>query len=305
MDIFSRNTWSTNHIATKIPPPPNVIPENMLGDFTLNGNIPLLYLYFNEKRKDNPAVHNTSEIYEQIISAMNYRCFYYYGSEGNAFFDAAASYSMHGKEVSIWGLTGCNCEAFAVWSGAGKVFVVEYNKPICDHEKIVVYSYNEFISNAIKTDFAISYSSFEHDGLGRYGDPLSPDGDLYAMRKVWDSVKDDGILFLGLPLGRDCLVWNAHRIYGEIRLPMMLLGWKLLDVFSVYNGIPFNMPLGEYRIQCLMVLKKITHNFPQDEYLQQPQEQAKSLMHSSEIFNEINKFVYKYKYNCTSINTVE
>ncbi len=31
-------------------------------------------------------------------------------------------------------------------------------------------------------DMALSISSFDHDGLGRYGDPLDPVGDLKAMR---------------------------------------------------------------------------------------------------------------------------
>jgi hypothetical protein len=33
-------------------------------------------------------------------------------------------------------------------------------------------------------DVVLSISSFEHDGLGRYGDPLNPDGDLAAMRST-------------------------------------------------------------------------------------------------------------------------
>jgi Caenorhabditis protein of unknown function, DUF268 len=33
-------------------------------------------------------------------------------------------------------------------------------------------------------DAGFSISSFEHDGLGMYGDPLDPDGDLKAMRKM-------------------------------------------------------------------------------------------------------------------------
>ena len=35
-------------------------------------------------------------------------------------------------------------------------------------------------------DVALSISSFDHDGLGRYGDPLEPDNDLRAMRVATD-----------------------------------------------------------------------------------------------------------------------
>lgn len=38
-------------------------------------------------------------------------------------------------------------------------------------------------------DFAISYSSWEHDGLGRYGDPVDPWGDVKAMQRASCYVK--------------------------------------------------------------------------------------------------------------------
>ena len=44
-------------------------------------------------------------------------------------------------------------------------------------------------------------SSFDHDGLGRYGDPINPEGDLQAMQTVASVLRDDGILFLTVPIG--------------------------------------------------------------------------------------------------------
>lgn len=38
-------------------------------------------------------------------------------------------------------------------------------------------------------DFAVSYSSWEHDGLGRYGDPIDPWGDIKAMQRAACYVK--------------------------------------------------------------------------------------------------------------------
>jgi hypothetical protein len=38
-------------------------------------------------------------------------------------------------------------------------------------------------------DFAVSYSSWEHDGLGRYGDPVDPWGDVKAMQRASCYVK--------------------------------------------------------------------------------------------------------------------
>lgn len=54
----------------------------------------------------------------------------------------------------------------------------------------------------------------EHVGLGRYGDPLDPDGDLKAMRELQRVVAPSGSLLLVTPVGRPCIRFNAHRIYS-------------------------------------------------------------------------------------------
>ena len=115
-------------------------------------------------------------------------------------------------------------------------------------------NHEELAKSRIKTDVAISFSSFEHDGLGRYGDPLNPNGDLEAMQTARDFLKDDGFMFLGVPQGEDCLVWNAHRIYGEKRLPLLLKGWNTEATFEQES--PVGQPLGAYHIQPLMVLRR-------------------------------------------------
>lgn len=55
-----------------------------------------------------------------------------------------------------------------------------------------------------KTHFeaVISLSSFDHDGLGRYGDPINPDGDLEAMKTVRSVLNEQGLLFLTVPIGK-------------------------------------------------------------------------------------------------------
>lgn len=43
-------------------------------------------------------------------------------------------------------------------------------------------------------DFAFSFSSWEHDGLGRYGDPLDPWGDVKAFERASCSVKPGALM---------------------------------------------------------------------------------------------------------------
>ena len=48
-------------------------------------------------------------------------------------------------------------------------------------------------------DVVISYSSVEHDGLGRYNDPLNPSGDFAAMRELYDMTRPGGYLLVAVP----------------------------------------------------------------------------------------------------------
>ena len=83
-----------------------------------------------------------------------------------------------------------------------------------------------------KFDVVWSISSFEHDGLGRYGDPNLPDADLSAMRKLKGYVAPAGLMFLAVPVGQDTIFWNEGRVYGELRLPRLVEGWDLVGAYG-------------------------------------------------------------------------
>ncbi len=54
----------------------------------------------------------------------------------------------------------------------------------------------------------------EHVGLGRYGDPLDPNGDLKAMRELQRVLAPGGSLLFVVPVGVSRVCFNAHRIYS-------------------------------------------------------------------------------------------
>jgi len=54
----------------------------------------------------------------------------------------------------------------------------------------------------------------EHVGLGRYGDPLDPDGDLKATAELKRVLAPGGSLLFVIPVGRPKIAFNAHRIYS-------------------------------------------------------------------------------------------
>jgi SAM-dependent methyltransferase len=54
----------------------------------------------------------------------------------------------------------------------------------------------------------------EHVGLGRYGDPLDPEGDLKAVAELTRVLSPGGSLLFVVPVGRPKIAFNAHRIYS-------------------------------------------------------------------------------------------
>ena len=76
-------------------------------------------------------------------------------------------------------------------------------------------------------------------GLGRYGDPLDPDGDLAAMKEAYIKLKEGGSMLVAVPAGpSDEMIWYSSRIYGPLRLPLLCEGWEyhgLVDRTRVYG----------------------------------------------------------------------
>jgi len=54
----------------------------------------------------------------------------------------------------------------------------------------------------------------EHVGLGRYGDPLDPEGDVKAAEELGRVIAPSGSLLMVVPVGRPRVCFNAHRIYS-------------------------------------------------------------------------------------------
>ncbi|MGI0496387.1 DUF268 domain-containing protein [Arthrospira platensis CENA650] len=242
------------HASLPPSPPPKQIPTELKVDFTLGDRIPVIYTYFDNTRTS--PVHINMQAYHHAFEKLENGSFKYYGKTLDHLLNSLDKYSIFGKTVLIFGLAGINCDAISLWKGAKDVYVIDYNLPVSEHPQVHILSYEDYIKHNIQTDVAISISSFEHDGLGRYGDPINPNGDLEAMKLAKQLIKKDGLLFFSVPIGQDCIVWNAHRIYGKIRLPMMLEGWKIVDSFGFSEALIINQDLGRYQ-QPVFVLKNL------------------------------------------------
>jgi SAM-dependent methyltransferase len=54
----------------------------------------------------------------------------------------------------------------------------------------------------------------EHIGLGRYGDPVDPEGHLKAAAELVRVLAPGGRLLLGTPVGTERLCFDAHRVFA-------------------------------------------------------------------------------------------
>ena len=146
--------------------------------------------------------------------------------------------AINGKNAAVVGTERPWAEAMLLNLGARHVTTIEYRKlMIADNRVTTVTPYQmaERFSRgrAEWFDVVFTYSSLEHSGLGRYGDPLTPFGDLEATAQLWCMVRPGGLLILAVPESgnrRSCsLMWNGCRIYGTIRLQHLTANWRVLD----------------------------------------------------------------------------
>ncbi|KNC54651.1 uncharacterized protein AMSG_01504 [Thecamonas trahens ATCC 50062] len=130
--------------------------------------------------------------------------------------------------AAVFGSMSPWIEAELLALGLDAVTTVEYNTLNYRATSITTLTPDQLATNiadGTHTPFglAISLSSFDHDGLGRYGDPLSPSADLDIMAALADCIlAPHGVLVVSVPVGSDQLVWNMHRRYGPARLPSLL-----------------------------------------------------------------------------------
>lgn len=74
----------------------------------------------------------------------------------------------------------------------------------------------------------------EHIGLGRYGDPIDANGDLKAIAELKRVVKPGGSLLFVVPVGKEKIVFNAHRIYNANKIVELFSGFSLRN-FTLIN----------------------------------------------------------------------
>jgi len=73
------------------------------------------------------------------------------------------------------------------------------------------------------TDSISCLHAIEHFGLGRYGDPVDPDGHQKGLSNLVTMLEVGGTLYISFPIGRQNEIhFNAHRVFH----PQDILQWR-------------------------------------------------------------------------------
>ena len=107
-------------------------------------------------------------------------------------------------------------------------------------------NYNEHIPSSSVQSFS-SLHALEHFGLGRYGDSFSHDAYLSAISEIQRIVASGGDIIISVPVGRQRLVYNAHRVFSAATFADHFDKCKLVS-FSIVDDSNVFLPFVEMNI---------------------------------------------------------
>ena len=99
----------------------------------------------------------------------------------------------------------------------------------------------------------------EHIGLGRYGDPIDPDGDIKAITELKRVLAPGGSLLFVVPIGKQPkIMFNAHRIYTIEMIQKLFTDFTLKEFAYIperqgdmqINPNLSSLNVGEYDCGC-------------------------------------------------------
>lgn len=73
----------------------------------------------------------------------------------------------------------------------------------------------------------------EHIGLGRYGDPIDPNGSIKAAREIVRVLAPGGHAYISVPIGRPRVQFNGQRVFAPTDVVTMFEGFDLVEMAMV------------------------------------------------------------------------
>lgn len=236
--------------------PPKEIPQDLILDFTLNNQIPVTYEYHNEFRI---LPQNFTKItFNNLIQKAKRREYSNYQERDTNLFNALdyLSEKIKYKEVLLVDNNDPWIESILLAYEAIPV-ILKKNLTLTKNHQTNYIPFNQYEKDPKFFDFIFCISTLQYEGLGRYNEMLDPKGDLNTINNLKNMLTPDGLLILAIPIGPDQLVWNAHRIYGPLRLKLLLKGWKPIKYFGYYFEKTFENPNNDNHLyQPIFFLKQ-------------------------------------------------
>lgn len=89
--------------------------------------------------------------------------------------------------------------------------------------------------------------SLEHFGLGRYGDPIDPEACFKSFCEIQKKLKVGGNLYISLPIGKERVEFNAHRVFYPETVIQYFDKLELVEFSCTANGkIEYNVDIHKY-----------------------------------------------------------
>jgi hypothetical protein len=73
----------------------------------------------------------------------------------------------------------------------------------------------------------------EHVGLGRYGDPIDPNGSVKAAREIVRVLAPSGHAYISVPIGRPRVQFNGQRVFAVVNVLALFDGLDLEEMAMV------------------------------------------------------------------------
>ena len=89
--------------------------------------------------------------------------------------------------------------------------------------------------------------SLEHFGLGRYGDPVDAEACFKCFHNIQKKLQKGGRLYISLPIGRERVEFNAHRVFYASTVMECFSDLKLEEFSCTAEGtIEYNVDIHKY-----------------------------------------------------------
>lgn len=106
-------------------------------------------------------------------------------------------------------------------------------------------SLRQISDNSIESFSALC--SLEHFGLGRYGDPIDPEACFKCFDNIQRKLKAGGRLYISLPIGRERVEFNAHRVFYPSTIAECFSSLTLKEFSCTAQGkIEYNVDIHKY-----------------------------------------------------------